>query len=459
MWDSSVTRPLDRLIADAQAIWQAGVDAVGSQRLVREQVRVEDGMLLIGDEAFDLDDIGRILVVGAGKAGAGMALGLEAALGEQLAHEKQLTGWVNVPEDCLQPTRWIHLHAARPAGINEPTAAGIAGTEAILQLLATARPNDLCICLISGGGSALLPAPAEGVTLADKQQVAQALSAAGADIREINTVRKHLSRIKGGRLAAACRVGKHVTLIVSDVLGDPLDLIASGPTVPDASTAAEALAILDKFSTREAGVSRAVFERLERAARERASFSVPAPGCKVFNVVIGNNAVAVDAAGLEAERRGYSHAMICANSPEGNVSEVAHRLAEMGLRMRTSPGPDCLISGGEPVVRLAPAAVRGRGGRNQQLVLAALAELASLSGIVLLSGGTDGEDGPTDAAGGMVHAGVLARAAALGLDVKDYLARNDAYMYLQQTGGLLLTGPTHTNVCDLRVMVVDRCEL
>lgn len=455
-----MARPLSQLIEDAQAIWQAGLAAVRSERLVRDQVRVEDEMLLIGDEAFDLDAIGRIIVVGAGKAGAGMAVGLEAALGEELAREKQLTGWVNVPADCLQPTRFIHLHAARPAGINEPTSEGIAGTEEILKLLASAQPNDLCICLISGGGSALLPAPSEGITLADKQQLARALSAAGADIREINTVRKHLSRIKGGRLAAACRAGHLVTLIISDVLGDPLDLIASGPTVPDRSTPADALAILNRFNMRAAGVSASVFELLEQKVQNwSSSFSLSAPSCIVTNLVIGNNAVAVDAAGMEAERRGYSHAMICANSPEGNVHDVALHLAEMAMRMRNSPGPDCLISGGEPVVQLAAANMRGRGGRNQQLVLAALNELDSLDGMVLLSGGTDGEDGPTDAAGGMVHAEILARAKELRLNAEDYLARNDAYTFLQKTGGLILTGPTHTNVCDLRVIVVDRCEL
>ena len=192
------TRLDSQLIEDALAIWRASVDAVDSERLVMEHVRVDGDYLLVGDESASLSSIRRIAVVGAGKAGAGMARGLEKVLGA-VAEAKQLAGWVNVPADCVQRLQRIHLHAARPAGLNEPTAEGIVGTERILSIVGALSPQDLCICLLSGGGSALLPAPVEGVSLADKQLVTRHLSAAGANIQELNTVRKQLSRIKGGR--------------------------------------------------------------------------------------------------------------------------------------------------------------------------------------------------------------------------------------------------------------------
>lgn len=454
----------ENLRQDALAIWRAGIDAVRSDRLVRNAVYVEDNELVIGDERLALDRIRRIAVVGAGKAGAGMAAGLEEALGDRVLEAKQVAGWINVPEDCVRPLRTIHLHGARPAGMNEPTEAGVRGAEEILRLVGSLGPHDLCLCLISGGGSALLPAPIEGIALADKQAVTRHLSGAGANIQELNTVRKQLSRIKGGGLARACRAGRLISLIISDVLGDPLDMIASGPTVENASTAEAALEVLERFHAREAGISSRVFDLLHAAS---APYGKRAPGIftSVENLVIGNLAVAVDAAGVEAERRGYSHAMSCATRPEGEAEEVGRHLAQMARRMRSERGPDCLITGGEPTVRLAPGNQRGLGGRNQQLALAALDFLAGekaghganpLDGIVILSGGTDGEDGPTDAAGAVIDADVWSVASSQGLDPADYLRRNDAYHFFDATGGLIKTGPTHTNVCDVRVVLATR---
>jgi hydroxypyruvate reductase len=444
-----------KLRRDALQIWQAGVKAVDSARLVRENVRVEAGELWVGDESLRLNEIDRIAVVGAGKAGAGMAAGLLEALGPKLIAEKCVTGWLNVPADCVRALPPLVLHAARPAGVNEPTAAGVAGAEAMLKLVDSLGPRDLCFCLISGGGSALLPAPAAGVTLADKLAVTRFLSAAGANIGELNTVRKHLSRIKGNGLARACHAGRLMTLVISDVLGDPLDVIASGPTVPDRSTAEQALAVLEKFDARRTGVPEAVFEALRR----RSANAAGKPSCEVCNLIIGNNAAAVDAAGVEAERLGYSHAMHAARELEGAAEEIGRHLAEMALRMQSSPAPNCLITGGEPTVKLAPEGVRGLGGRNQQLVLAAL-EVLQVHGVApricLLSGGTDGEDGPTDAAGAVVDAEIIAAARARGFDAADFLRRNDAYHFFEPLGGLIKTGPTHTNVCDLRVVVVER---
>ena len=447
---------MNKLRTDALAIWHAGLEAVRSQRLVGQTLRVEGPSLVVGDERIPLSGVRRIAVVGAGKAGAGMAAAVEQALGPELMEEKQLTGWVNVPADCAGPLRRIHLHAARPAGVNEPTGDGAAGALRILHLVESLGPEDLCLCLISGGGSALLPAPAEGITLEDKLAVTRHLSAAGANIEQLNAVRKQLSRIKGGGLARACRAERLVSLIISDVLGDPLDVIASGPTVEDSSTPEAALAVLEQFSAREAGISESVFAYLRRQRAGRR----PPWNCRVSNLIIGNNATAVDAAGMEAERRGYCQAMVCARQSEGPAEEVGRHLAGMALRMRTGPGPNCLVSGGEPVVRLVEKSRRGLGGRSQQLVLAALAWLAgdATAGIALLSGGTDGEDGPTDAAGAFLDAQVADAARRRGLDPADFLARCDAYHFFEPLGALIKTGPTHTNVCDLRVVLVDRVE-
>ncbi len=440
---------------DALAIWNAAVAAVRSEKLVREALSVEGSSLVVGEEHLPLERIGRIVVVGAGKAGAGMAAAVEQVLGERRMRQKELIGWVNVPDGCVRPLKRIHLHPARPAGVNEPTPEGVAGTREILRLVESAGPDDLCLCLISGGGSALMPAPAEGITLDDKLAVTRHLSAAGANIAELNTVRKQLSRIKGGGLCQRCRAGRLVALVISDVLGNPLEMIASGPTVEDTSTPQQALAVLERFDARGAGVSDRVFRYLAGKPKS----PPPGPACRATNLIIGSNATAVDAAGEEAERLGYSHAMTSATEPEGQADQIGRHLAAMALSMRAEPGsPNCLISGGEPVVRLAPAWRRGLGGRNQQLVLAALEKLApdGARGIALLSGGTDGEDGPTDAAGALVDAQVLAAAKDRGLAAADYLDRNDAYHFFQPLDALIRTGPTHTNVCDVRVVLVDR---
>ncbi len=393
-----------------------------------------------------------------------MAQGLLQAIDNWLP----VVGWINVPEGTVPEAAArelgdVHVHAARPAGVNEPTTEGVAGTREILKLVSNAGQRDLCIALISGGGSALLPAPIEGITLEDKQNVTRFLSGAGADITDLNTVRKHLSVVKGGGLLRACRAGELVTLILSDVLGDPLDLIASGPTVPDTSTIGDAIDVLQKYDPQKTLGDRiyATLSRLQNAEPARQEELV----CKSTTLVIGNNAVAVDEAGIRAEKLGYNHAMQSARQCEGSAEDVGRRLAEMTVGMlRADPNAhrtDCLITGGEPTVTLAPADVRGCGGRNQQLVLAAYQHLLSLeltdnewNRLCILSGGTDGEDGPTDAAGAILDAEVHQLACKLDLKINDHLKRNDAYTYFKRTNGLLITGPTGTNVCDVRVAVV-----
>jgi len=429
---------------------------VRSDTLVIDHVHCDGNWLTIGDQLpIDLNAIRRIAVVGAGKAGLGMAMGLEAALAD-CCEQKQLTGWINVPADCVQTLDYVQLHAARPAGLNEPTEEGVRGTERILQIVSELGPGDLCFCLISGGGSALLPAPAVGVTLQQKQQITQFLSASGANIQELNTVRKQLSRVKGGRLAAACNAGLLSTLIISDVIGDPLDVIASGPTVADSSTPTDAIHVLNHFAADQNDVPPTIFEYLKNAPAQPIQSK-----CKLTHLVIGNNASAVDAAGVEAEKRGYSHAMVAASNLEGAAEEVGLHLLNMARQMAGDPnGPDCLISGGEPIVKLVPAERRGKGGRNQQLVLAALCDAISDSGplerVTILAAGTDGEDGPTDAAGAWIDGRVVATIRERDMDPQSYLDRNDAYHLFAQTGSLLITGPTNTNVCDLRVVVIER---
>ena len=447
---------------DVQTIWNAGVEAVRSPRLVRHALCVNEGRLEIGGHAIPLEAIRRIVVVGAGKAGAGMAQAVEDVLGPQRMAEKNLAGWVNVPADCVKPLQRIHLYAARPAGVNEPTPEGVAGAEHILRLVESLGPDDLCLCLISGGGSALMPAPVEGITLADKLAVTRHLSAAGANIEQLNTVRKQLSRIKGGGLLRASRARWTISLIISDVLGDPLDIIASGPTVPDSGTPRAALEVLDQFSARAAGISPTVFDYLENAAHRENKKNSRGPTArgethKVINLIIGNNATAVAAAGKEAERLGYRVATESAAQSEGPAEEVGRDLAAQAIKMRTDSKPMCLVSGGEPVVKLIDPSKRGLGGRNQQLVLAALEQLADngAEGIALLSGGTDGEDGPTDAAGAFLDAEILAAAHQKGLDPNDFLARNDAYHFFSPLDSLIKTGPTHTNVCDVRVVLTN----
>lgn len=444
----------DQLRYHAERIWRAGVEAVRPERLFSDQVQLDGNLLLVGDHEVDLAEFDRILVVGAGKAGLGMARGLEAALGEAVISQKRLSGLIAVPEDCLGTTQAIRVVSGRPAGVNEPRPEGAAAADEMLRLVGALSSRDLCLCLISGGGSALLPAPIDGVSLAEKIAVTKLLSASGATINQLNTVRSAISRIKAGGLARACGAAALVTLILSDVLGDPLDIIASGPTVPSSAGPADALHVLNELRIATEPAAIPIVDRLERL---KSAKSVPtAPRCSVRNVVLGNNAAAVDAAGIEAEKLGYNHAMSCATTSEGSAEEVGRQLAAMAIRMRDQQGPNCLITGGEPTVTLADPAIRGRGGRNQQLVLAAMQQLGDCRGLALLSGGTDGEDGPTDAAGAVVDRAVVLEARRMGLDLNDALRRNDAYPFFQATGGLLRTGPTGTNVCDLRVVTVDQ---
>ena len=452
------TPPSDTLRSDALTIWRAGLDAVDARRLVREAFRRCDGRLEISGHPVDLRETGRLCVVGAGKAGGAMAAGLEEALEGHDLFER-IEGWVNVPENCVRPLQRITLHGARPAARNEPTQDGVRGSLRILDLVADLRAEDVCIVLLSGGGSALLPAPCEGVSLEDKLAVTQFLSRRGATIQELNCVRKQLSRIKGGGLIRSCNAGLTIVLIISDVIGDPLQSIASGPTVPNLETAGDALQVLTRCESPDDPAPPAVRLFLERKAGEPPADPADIPST-VHNHVIGNNRLAVEAAAAEARRLGY-HVPDPVSDVAGVARDIGESLAMECVAVRGDPSivkdGVALISGGEPVVHLVKTKGPQKGGRNQELVLAAVNQLwdDGMAGIVILSGGTDGEDGPTDAAGAVADAELIERGREAGIIPSEFLEVNNSYPFFDATDGLIRTGPTETNVMDLRVSLVS----
>ncbi|HEY7676789.1 MAG TPA: glycerate kinase, partial [Candidatus Methylomirabilis sp.] len=411
-------------------------------------LRVEGQRLLAGPARFELTSFRRVLVVGAGKAGAALAAAVEEMLGDRVAG-----GLVTVKAGHTAPLWRVRLcEAAHPV----PDEAGVDGARRMLALLRDAGQGDLVVACISGGGSALLPLPAEGLGLSDKQVVTRELLACGATIREINAVRKHLSGVKGGLLARAAAPAPVLACIVSDVIGDPLDAIASGPTAPDPTTFGDALGILDRYGLREK-VPAGARAHLEAGARgERPE--TPKPGDPIFarvtNVLVANSTQALEAAELEANRLGL-RALLLSTTVDGETREVARVHAAVAREVRTfgrpvAP-PACVISGGETTVTLRG---QGKGGRNQEFVLAAAVALEGVPGVVVFSAGTDGTDGPTDAAGAVADGDTCARARALGLDPQAHLDRNDAYPLFQALGDLVITGPTLTNVMDLRLLLI-----
>lgn len=440
---------LSSLSSQAYQIWKAGVDAVSPRCLIKEHFSVSSDRVELGDRSFALKDLGRILVVGAGKAGAEMASAIEAEIPEELL--PKLRGWVNVPEDCVRKLKRIHLHAARPAGSNRPCQAGVEGTQKILSLLEELQAEDLCIVLLSGGGSALLTAPPPGISVEQKLSLIDLLESAGSDIVELNTVRKQFSLVKGGRLAQRLTPCPTVSLIISDVVGDPLDIIASGPTVEDTSRPSDAIEILSRRLA-EATPSWAI-EHLQSAASDRAQEISPT----LSNMLIGSNSVALDAAARKARELGFHVLSLGAENTE-DVERHAEELLQVLLSTVEAPDAraSCVLSGGEPSVKLADKSVRGKGGRNQQLalhLLELLLEQKFPAQFSVVSAGTDGEDGPTDAAGAVIDPDSVRAAEQVSESVREYLARNDAYTFLSKINALLKTGPTNTNVMDLRVAI------
>ena len=396
----------------------------------------------------DFSRFRHIYVVGAGKAGASMALAAERALGRRIT-----AGLVNVKYGATARLRRIELN---PCGHPLPDEAGVAGSTRIAQMAAQAGEGDLVLCLISGGGSALLPLPAEPVTLAEKQAATQLLLACGATIHEFNCVRKHLSRIKGGQLARLAAPATVEALLLSDVIGDDLDVIGSGPTAPDGSTFADAFAILAKFALLKR-VPASVRQRIERGVRGELPETPKAADPlfrRVRNVLVGNNRLALDAAAKRARALGF-RTLVLSSGIQGETREIARMHAAIAREIvstsRPVKAPACIVTGGETTVTLHGD---GLGGRNQEFVLAAALEIAGLKNVVVLSAGTDGSDGPTDAAGAIADGDTLRR----NPDALRYLDRNDSYHYFQPLNDLVITGPTNTNVMDVRIVLVGAAK-
>jgi glycerate 2-kinase len=428
------------------AVQQAALAAVEPGAAVRRQVQRQGERLVIGERTYDLATVERIWVVGGGKAAAAMVAALHGILGEQPTGGLVVTKVGHVdPRLATGPVEIVE------AGHPVPDEAGVRATRRMADLLAGTTERDLVLAVISGGGSALMTLPAAGLSLADLQGTTDLLLRSGASIVELNAVRKHLSQIKGGEMARLARQAPVAALILSDVVGDPLDAIASGPLSPDPTTFADAWAVLERYGLVER-VPRAVRERL-RAGREGHLPDTPKPGAALFErmhtLIVGSNRLAAEAA-VEAARARGLNALLLSTFVEGEARQVARVAAALAREVagydRPARRPACLVWGGETTVTVRG---EGKGGRNQELALAASLAMEGVPGVVLVALGTDGTDGPTDAAGAVATGETVARARSLGLDPAAHLADNDAYPFFDALDDLIRTGPTGTNVNDL----------
>jgi len=442
-------------------ILAAALDAVDPAAAVHRYLRRDGNLLRAGEQIYDLAHYQRVLVVGAGKAGAPMARAAAEILGDRLSggvvlvkeysetrrqEDQEIEDTLTSPPISLSPGLLVF-----GAGHPIPDERGVAGARQIARLLEQTTERDLVIALISGGGSALLTLPAEGISLAELQALTNILLRCGANINEINTLRKHLDQVKGGGLARLAYPASVITLVLSDVVGSPLDVIGSGPTVPDTSSFGDAYAVLERYGV-VADTPAPIVERLRRGMAGALAETLK-PGDQRFagvhNLIVGSNPQAATAALDTARAAGFNTLLLTtflqAEAREAGrvLAAVARELADSGQPLAR---PACVIAGGETTVTLRGP---GRGGRNQELALAAVADLASLPDVALIALATDGGDGPTDAAGAVATGATLERARALGLDPNAHLARNDAYPFFDALGDLLKPGPTETNVNDL----------
>jgi len=450
---------------DAKAIFRAALDRIDPMPMIERAFSLERGnngdrlvvRTDVEETCIELPEGCRVFATGMGKASARMALGLEKVLGDRLSG-----GLVAVKENHVEALRKVRLIEAGhpiPDSRSEKAANAILNLGASLGTVLTDR--DLVIVLVSGGGSAILCAPAEGLSLSDKKRTTALLLSCGATINEINCVRKHLSAVKGGCLAAALFPARILALVLSDVVGDDLDVIASGPTVPDPTTFADALEIVQRYRI-ESKLPYSIAERLRKGIAGQLP-ETPKPGDAVFThtriVLVGTNRSALAAAKTEAERRGYN-ALILSSRITGEAREVALVYLGIGKDIVASgfplKRPACIIAGGETTVTKRG---KGKGGRNQEMALAFLAALGRVpkfgEGLVFLSAGTDGSDGPTDAAGAQGDLALYRSARDAGLDLEASLADNDSYNFFSKAGGLIKTGPTNTNVCDIQILLVN----
>lgn len=429
-------------------IAQAALKAVTPEECLRRAVRMEEEHLSVGGRTFDLSRIERIIVVGMGKASARMAVALEELLEDRIS-----TGLIVTADGYKVLTHKVEIfEASHPI----PDERGLVAAKRIATLLDKAGEHALVIVLISGGGSALLPLPASGIALSDLAATNELLLRSGAKIQELNIVRKHLSQVKGGQLAQRAFPAQVLALVLSDVPGDHLEAIASGPTVLDPTTFNDARQILQRYGLWKE-VPPSVQARIEAGACGDIS-ETPKPGdqsfLKVQNVVVGSGSVAAAAAQAEGKRLGYC-TLILTTTLEGEAREVGRVLATLAREEisfgRPIKPPALILAAGETTVTVRG---NGKGGRNQELALSAALGIEGIPRVVISSIGTDGRDGPTDAAGGMVDGETTARLRAQGIDPRDALARNDSYTALAAAGDLIITGPTGTNVADLCFVVV-----
>lgn len=445
---SSKIKNIAQMRNDVEKIFYSGLRAVDPGLAVKRYCRRENNHLFIADLRYDLSEYKNIFVIGAGKATAPMAAEIENILGDRITN-----GIINVKYEHTAKLRHIKLIEA---GHPVPDKNGQQGAAAIIDLVNNAGRNDLVLCLISGGGSALLPLPFPGLTLKDKQDTIKILLSCGAAIHEINALRKHISMIKGGRLAQAAHPASLVSLILSDVVGDNLDVIASGPTVPDSSSFDDCITIIDKYNIRKK-LPKPVAKHIKNGISGMVP-ETPKTGDPVFekaqNIIIGSNIEAIMAAKQKSENLGYN-TIVLSSMIEGDTTHVAHVHSAIAREIIQTgnpiPSPACILSGGETTVTIKG---KGLGGRNQEFALVAAMDIAGAENIVILSGGTDGTDGPTDAAGAVADTNTLSRAMAMGLNPDHFLANNDSYHFFQKLGDLLITGPTNTNVMDLRIILV-----
>ena len=448
----------------AWRIMRAALTAVEPGAAVRRNLRLVASRLTIGnaqgtERTYDLDDFDRVLVVGAGKAGAPMAAAVTDVLGERLSDGIVVVKHKHVLNDPAATGPIAIVEAGHPV----PDDAGLQGAGQIVDLLNDTTGRDLVLCLISGGGSALMTSPVPGISLADLQKLTQVLLGCGATINEINAIRKHISQLKGGQLAQLASPAPVASLILSDVVGDPLEVIASGPTVPDPTAFGDAWSILERYGVLN-DVPASITKHLSAGLRGDIP-DTPKPGDPTFehvqNVIVGSNRLAAQAAAEEAQQLGFD-TMLLTTYLEGEAREVARAIAGLAKGLirgetahpsgRPLSQPACLVLGGETTVTLRGD---GKGGRNQEMALVAGLSLASWEGVLIAFLATDGTDGPTDAAGAFADGSTVARATHLDLNAEDHLARNDAYHFFQKLGDLIVTGPTNTNVNDLVIILTS----
>lgn len=427
-------------------IFFSAVESVKPDKLISRFVSIHKNILHIEDHRIDLKAIQNIYVVGAGKASAMMALALEKILGSRIAEGHIVTKYGH-----SIPLKHINI---TEAGHPVPDESGLKGTEKVLAIVNKAEKDDLVICLISGGGSALLPDVPYGCTLEDIKKLNTALMLCGADIKQMNCIRKHLSKVKGGMLAKAAYPAKVISLILSDVIGDPLDVIASGPTAPDPSTFDEAVSIIEKFRIEKEIPDKLLKILLEGKNRKRPETLKENDKAllKTSNLIIGSNKLALKIAKEKAEALGYD-CRIITSTLEGDVNDAAGYILELIRDAKDNEGNKkiCLLLAGEPTVKVTG---KGLGGRNQHLALIMAEMLQDLQNITFLSGGTDGSDGPTDAAGAVIDNLTISNAKKLNLNINEFITNNDSNNFFRQEGGLIVTGPTQTNVMDLIIVLI-----